>query len=45
MIASNVAGFTKKFSHALDSPAVWRGIDIVLGVITLGIGLHLLFFE
>lgn len=40
-----LAAFTRTFAPALNNPTVWRGIDIVVGLITLWIGVHLLMFE
>jgi len=40
-----VAAFTRNFAPALNNAAVWRAIDVAVGLITMGIGLHLLFFE
>lgn len=40
-----LAGFTHKFAPALNNPTVWRVIDILIGLVTLWIGIHLLFIE
>lgn len=39
-----IAGCAQRFSVALNNPSVWRVIDIIVGLITLWIGTHLLFF-
>lgn len=40
-----LAAFTKKLAPQLKNPNVWRVIDGCVGLITVWIGLHLLFFE
>jgi L-lysine exporter family protein LysE/ArgO len=40
-----LAGFSKSLAPKLRNPNVWRIIDAVVGLITVWIGLHLLFFD
>lgn len=40
-----LAGFAKGLAPQLKNPVVWRVIDTGVGLITVWIGLHLLFFE
>jgi L-lysine exporter family protein LysE/ArgO len=41
----SVAAFTRSLAPALNNPDVWRVIDVIVGLITVSIGVHLLFFE
>ncbi len=40
-----LAGFAKGLAPQLKNPNVWRVIDLCVGLITVWIGLHLLFME
>jgi len=40
----SIAVFTRHLAPALNNPQVWRMIDVCVGLITLWIGLHLIFF-
>ncbi len=40
-----LAGFTRRLAPAFNNPKVWRAIDGIAGLITLWIGLNLIFFE
>ncbi len=40
-----LAAFTRHFAPVLNNPTVWRMIDVGVGLITVWIGLHLLFLE
>jgi L-lysine exporter family protein LysE/ArgO len=40
-----LAGFTRSLAPVLNNPNVWRIIDVIVGLITIWIGLHLVFFE